>query len=285
MLYFTLVKCVGAGVSLAHVGRVLNQRACKARGRCCPMPPERALTATAPQVTRRPGDAKPQPAAAPAQPAAATPQPVPATPQPVPAAGAAPAPAPARIRMATHHRKQLSPAAEARLLKRPIVESADILARVRPIQEAVKMRGDAALLELTEKFDRVKLATPVLDLRAPGRQPVQLDPEVRAAIDLAMGNVRRFHEAQLPTTDLRMETMPGVECSRFARPIERVGLYVPGGTAVLPSTTYMLGVPAQVAGCQQIILASPPGLSGRVAPEVEYIADKVCGRAWAGPGR
>ena len=98
---------------------------------------------------------------------------------------------------------------------------------------------------------------------------------VKEALDLAMGNVRRFHEAQLPTSDLRVETMDGVSCSRFVRPIERVGLYVPGGSAVLPSTTYMLGIPAQVAGCHEIVIATPPRPDGSVVPEVLYVAEQI----------
>lgn len=204
MLYFALTKCVAAGVSLADVEAVLNKRSLK--------------------VTRRPGNAKPQfvqqaPSAAPS--------------------AAAPEPKTGRISMNMYHKKNLSAADEAKLLKRPIVESTDIMNRVRPIHEAVRSRGDAALLELTEKFDKAKLSSPVKDMRDPNRKPVVLDPEVKAAIDLAMGNVRRFHQAQLPTTDLVMETMPGVECSRFVRPIERVGLYVPGGSAVSNINIYV----------------------------------------------
>lgn len=100
-------------------------------------------------------------------------------------------------------------------------------------------------------------------------------PDVRAAIDCAYDNIKKFHEAQLEIQPLRVETMPGVICSRFARSISRVGLYVPGGTAILPSTALMLGVPAQVARCREIVIATPPRPDGSISPEVMYVAHKV----------
>jgi len=98
---------------------------------------------------------------------------------------------------------------------------------------------------------------------------------VHAAIDVAYANIHKFHEAQASSDTLVVETMPGVVCSRFARPIARVGLYVPGGTAVLPSTALMLGIPAQVAGCKEIVLATPPRPDGTISPEVMYVAHLV----------
>jgi phosphoribosyl-ATP pyrophosphohydrolase/phosphoribosyl-AMP cyclohydrolase/histidinol dehydrogenase len=97
---------------------------------------------------------------------------------------------------------------------------------------------------------------------------------VRDAIDKAYDNVRKFHEAQI-TPPIMVETVPGVICERFTRPIARVGLYVPGGTAILPSSAYMLGIPAQVAGCEEIVLATPPREDGSISPEVMYVAHKV----------
>src|SRR5262249_23005814 len=88
-------------------------------------------------------------------------------------------------------------------------------------------------------------------------------------------NIYKFHEAQLSKSTLVVETSPGVVCSRFSRPIEKVGLYVPGGTAVLPSTALMLGVPAKVAGCSEIVIASPPRKDGTMVPETLYVAHKV----------
>jgi phosphoribosyl-ATP pyrophosphohydrolase/phosphoribosyl-AMP cyclohydrolase/histidinol dehydrogenase len=104
---------------------------------------------------------------------------------------------------------------------------------------------------------------------------MKLDDKVRKAIDEAYANIFKFHEAQLDKSELIVETMPGIICSRFVRPIEKVGLYVPGGTAILPSTTLMLGIPAKVAGCKEIVIASPPRKDGTVAPEVVYVAHKI----------
>jgi phosphoribosyl-ATP pyrophosphohydrolase/phosphoribosyl-AMP cyclohydrolase/histidinol dehydrogenase len=104
---------------------------------------------------------------------------------------------------------------------------------------------------------------------------MQLSQETIDAIDISFENIRRFHAAQMEEKPLTIETMPGVVCQRFARSIERVGLYVPGGTAVLPSTALMLGVPAMVAGCKKIVIASPPRADGSVTPEIVYIAQKV----------
>ncbi|KAJ2475358.1 trifunctional histidinol dehydrogenase [Coemansia sp. RSA 2131] len=157
------------------------------------------------------------------------------------------------------------------LQQRPIIDSEEIMRRVRPIVDAVRANGDAAVLEFTAKFDRVKLDHTVI--RAPFEVPA-LSDAVRAAIDQAYSNVHAFHTAQLGA-DTCIETMPGVKCSRFSRAIERVGLYVPGGTAVLPSSALMLGVPAQVAGCREIVLATPPRSDGSIVPEVLYVAHKV----------
>ncbi|KAJ2784918.1 trifunctional histidinol dehydrogenase [Coemansia javaensis] len=270
LLYFAMVKCAAHGVSLADVERSLDRKHLR--------------------VTRRPGNAKPQFSSAPALPAVATTASaldttsvldtsVPSSSVPrtsIPRTSILnPAIRPARpgepIRMRVFAAADLSPAERAALLQRPIVDSAEIMRRVRPIVDAVRANGDAAVLELTEKFDRVRLAQTVV--RAPFDVPA-LPAPVRAAIDQAYANVRAFHAAQLePPT--RVETMPGVTCTRFSRAIERVGLYVPGGTAVLPSSALMLGVPAQVAGCREIVLATPPRADGSIVPEVLYVAHKV----------
>lgn len=101
-----------------------------------------------------------------------------------------------------------------------------------------------------------------------------LDADVQQAFDTAFANIKMFHEAQKAVT-LDVETMPGVRCRRIARPIEAVGLYVPGGTAVLPSSALMLCVPAAIAGCKTIVLATPPRPDGSVTPEVLYCAKKA----------
>lgn len=101
-----------------------------------------------------------------------------------------------------------------------------------------------------------------------------LDREVTAAFDVAYENIKKFHSAQM-TNEIEVETMSGVVCRRLSRPITAVGLYVPGGTAVLPSTALMLAVPASIAGCKTIVLATPPRPDGSVTPEVLYCAKKA----------
>jgi phosphoribosyl-ATP pyrophosphohydrolase/phosphoribosyl-AMP cyclohydrolase/histidinol dehydrogenase len=161
-------------------------------------------------------------------------------------------------------------------LQRPSQKSPDaILKIVHPIIDEVKRGGDKAVLSYTHKFEKAtSLTSPVIKAPFP-QELMNLAPETIAAIDTSFENIRKFHSAQKEEKALQVETMPGVVCSRFSRPIERVGLYVPGGTAVLPSTALMLGVPAMVAGCQKIVLASPPRSDGSVTPEIVYVAHKV----------
>ena len=161
-------------------------------------------------------------------------------------------------------------------LQRPSQRSTDdIMKIVNPIIREVREGGDAAVLRYTHNFEKAtSLTSPIL--RAPFPQSLmQLPQETIEAIDVSFDNIRHFHAAQQDTEPLRVETMPGIVCSRFSRPIERVGLYVPGGTAVLPSTALMLGVPAMVAGCKSIVMASPPRSDGTITPEIVYIAHKV----------
>ena len=159
---------------------------------------------------------------------------------------------------------------------RPIQKTSEIMHLVNPIIDSVRSKGDAALIELTKKFDGVELKTPVLEAPFAPEYFEGLTEEMKQSLDLSIENVRKFHAAQLQKKPLVVTTQPGVICSRFPRAIERGGLYIPGGTAILPSTALMLGVPAQVAGCKEIVFASPPRKSdGKVSPEVVYVAAKV----------
>ena len=243
LIYFALTKCVSAGVGIREI--------------------EESLDLKAKKVTRRPGNAKPEWASkiqdvrAPVSP-----------PVRVEVGDAAP------IQMRTSDLSKITAEERAKLLRRPVLNSDEMIAKVKPIVDSVRARGDAALLELTAKFDKAKMtSTIVLPPFTP--ESMQIDDSVRRSIDDAYRNIRKFHEAQIDGNTLVVETMPGVVCSRFARPIARVGLYVPGGTAVLPSTALMLGIPAQVAGCQQIVLATPPRPDGSISPEVMYVAHLV----------
>ncbi|KAL6942708.1 hypothetical protein ACO0RG_001669 [Hanseniaspora osmophila] len=159
---------------------------------------------------------------------------------------------------------------------RPIQKSNDIMNLVGPIVSNVRTKGDAALLSYTEKFDGCKLSSPVLEAPFPPEYIESLSEEMKQSLDLSIANVEKFHQAQLQTDILDVETQPGVICSRFPRPIEKVGLYIPGGTAVLPSTALMLGVPAKVAQCKEIVFATPPNRqTGKISGEVVYVAEKV----------
>ncbi|KIY02311.1 uncharacterized protein Z520_02449 [Fonsecaea multimorphosa CBS 102226] len=161
-------------------------------------------------------------------------------------------------------------------LQRPSQKSNEkIMSLVHPIIADVRANGDSAVLKYTHKFEKATgLKSPVLKAPFP-KSLMQLPEETIKAINTSYDNILKFHAAQKPSAPLIVETMPGVTCSRFSRPIEKVGLYIPGGTAVLPSTALMLGVPAMAAGCKNIVLASPPRSDGTVTPEIVYIAHKV----------
>ncbi|KAK4937313.1 trifunctional histidinol dehydrogenase [Elasticomyces elasticus] len=161
-------------------------------------------------------------------------------------------------------------------LQRPSQRSNEkIMGLVHPIIADVRAHGDSAVLKYTHKFEKAtSLKSPVLKAPFP-ESLMQLPEETIKAINTSYDNILKFHSAQKPKSDLVVETMPGVTCSRFSRPIEKVGLYIPGGTAVLPSTALMLGVPAMAAGCKNIVLASPPRSDGTITPEIVYIAHKV----------
>ncbi|KAF3939147.1 hypothetical protein ABW19_dt0205158 [Dactylella cylindrospora] len=257
LLYFTLTKCVSSGVTLADVEKNLDAKSLK--------------------VVRRKGDAKSKYTDGEKL------QDVPVPPPPPPAAAETKIEIPVqteakadRIEMTKYYTKDLSGEELDNVLKRPSQKSSEtIMGIVNPIIKAVREEGDKALLAYTQKFDRCpNLKATVLKAPYPESFMV-LSPEVKAAIDLSYDNILKFHAAQKEAKPLVVETMPGVECSRFARPIERVGLYIPGGTAVLPSTALMLGVPAMVAGCKTIVFASPPRPDGSITPEIVYIAHKV----------
>lgn len=181
-----------------------------------------------------------------------------------------------RIQMQRFVTAEESPATINEALKRPSQRSTEkIMGIVRPIITDIQTRGDEALLQYTHKFEKAtSLTSPVLKAPFPEKL-MQLPADTIEAIDISYENIRKFHAAQKEERPLEVETMPGVICSRFARPIESVGLYVPGGTAVLPSTALMLGVPAKVAGCERIIIASPPRADGSLTPEIVYVAHKV----------
>jgi histidinol dehydrogenase len=170
----------------------------------------------------------------------------------------------------------LSTQERSQALRRPrLQDAAEIHARVREIINDVRARGDAAALEFTRRFDGVALSAIEVTTAEFAAAETALDAEQRQAIDRAIANVRRFHEAQIGTA-LRVETAPGVVCERQFRPIDAVGLYVPAGVAPLPSAAIMLAVPARIAGCPTRIICTPPRRDGTADPAVLTIAN-LCG--------
>ena len=162
----------------------------------------------------------------------------------------------------------LDDAARRSFLRRPAVEDdAAIRTAVLAIVNDVKNRGDDALHALTARLDGVELDDLRVSREEMDAASALLPPQAVDAIDVAISNVRRFHEAQMPP-DVMVETMPGVRCERVSRPIDAVGLYVPAGTAPLPSAAVMLAVPAVIAGCATRIVCTPPRPDGRADPAV-----------------
>ncbi|EGQ9700361.1 histidinol dehydrogenase [Vibrio parahaemolyticus] len=168
--------------------------------------------------------------------------------------------------------QSLSEEQQDAILERPaIAEGANITAAVADVIAKVRTQGDAALLEFTEKFDRVKpesIRVPSKEINAASER---LSAEMKQALEQAYSNIAKFHKAQKPQP-IKVETQPGVMCEQVTRPIQKVGLYIPGGSAPLPSTVLMLGVPAKIAGCRKVVLCSPPP----IADEILYVA-KLCG--------
>lgn len=157
---------------------------------------------------------------------------------------------------------ELSPERQRQLLSRPAVEDDDrIREGARRIIERVRQDGDDALRTLTRELDRAELNTLQVTDQEFEAAESELNSAAIDAIELAIGNVSRFHEAQRPAP-IDVETMPGIRCERISHPLDSVGLYVPAGTAPLPSAAVMLAVPAAIAGCPKRILCTPPRPDG-----------------------
>ena len=160
------------------------------------------------------------------------------------------------------------------LLKRPNFDAAELLPKVQSILDAVALEGDAALLRLSETFDQVHLKSIVIDPTLIQAAEALVAPALKTAIQSAKVNIEIFHQAQLKKEE-KIETMPGVWCWRKSVGIEKVGIYIPGGTAPLFSTVLMLGIPAKLAGCKEVILCTPPRKDGTVDPAILYAAGLV----------
>ncbi|MFB9862095.1 histidinol dehydrogenase [Rufibacter immobilis] len=162
----------------------------------------------------------------------------------------------------------------AALTQRPVQKLDQLRAGVQQTFDLVQQRGDAALIELAAKFDKATLQSVwVTDKEVAAAVP-QVAQELKDAIELAYNNINRFHEAQREPVQ-QLETMSGVTCWRKSVAIQKVGLYIPGGSAPLFSTLLMLGIPAQIAGCQEIVLATPPSADGSINATILYTAHRL----------
>ena len=157
------------------------------------------------------------------------------------------------------------------LLKRPVLKERDMDAIVGPILEGVRTRGDNALRQYTEQFDHVRLSRLQVTQEEFMEAAGKVEPDLKKAVEIATRHIEVFHRSQ-QTKSEKITTSPGVACWQKAVAIQKVGLYVPGGTAPLFSTVLMLAIPARIAGCSEIILCTPPGKDGKIHPAVLYAA-------------
>ena len=161
------------------------------------------------------------------------------------------------------------------ILKRPTQTVKEIETTVNQVFEDVQKNGDTAIKKYTKKFDKVAVTSLKVTQEEISIAVEAVSRELKEAIQQAAANIEKFHRAQ-KTEKVYQETTPGVVCWQEKRPIEKVGLYIPGGTAPLLSTVLMLAIPAKIAGCQEIILCSPPNFEGKIANEILYTAN-LCG--------
>lgn len=157
------------------------------------------------------------------------------------------------------------------LILRPLMVEADLESGVREIMHQVRRNGDEGIRKFTRVIDGVDLQDLIATEAEMKEAEALVSPDLKGAIAVARQNIESFHRSQWQSREL-VETMPGVQCWQKQTPIDRVGLYIPGGTAPLFSTLLMLGVPAQLAGCREIVLCTPPGKGGLVHPAILYTA-------------
>ena len=176
--------------------------------------------------------------------------------------------------MKIYNYSDLSKSDIQKLVQRNVDPANEVRAIVEAVIAEVRENGDKALFGYAAKFDKVELDKLYLDKDELIALAASVTDEQKAALETAYANIYKFHKAQLKAED-KIETTPGVTCWREIRPIERVGLYIPGGSAVLPSTFLMLGIPAMIAGCHEIVVCSPPQKDGKVNPFIAWVALKL----------
>lgn len=159
-------------------------------------------------------------------------------------------------------------------LKRPVQKTKEIEKIVKPILRKVKRSGDKALKKFALEYDHVQIKSLCVSAEEVIKAKDMVDPRLKEAILVAKENIQKFHAAQI-SPELKMEIMEGVTCMRRSVPIQKVGLYIPGGTAPLFSTVLMLGVPANLAGCEEIVLCTPPDADGNIHPAILFTADLI----------
>ncbi|CAN5353902.1 histidinol dehydrogenase [soil metagenome] len=170
--------------------------------------------------------------------------------------------------------KNPSPSEWPEILTRPALDFKKVEKVVKPILKKVKRKGDRALVKFALEYDHVEIKDFLVSKKEIEAAGSKVNEELKKAIKLAIENVKKFHTAQ-KEDGLQIETLPGVICSRKSIPIPSVGLYIPGGTAPLFSTVIMLGVPALIAGCKEIIICTPPNPYGKINPAILYTADLI----------
>ncbi len=173
--------------------------------------------------------------------------------------------------MKTYNYSDLNRSEIAKLVQRNVDPANEIRGIVEEVLSNVNQHGDRALFDYANRFDKVELNKLYLDKAELADIASAITEDQKAALQIAYNNIYKFHQTQLKTED-KVETMPGVTCWRELRAIEKVGLYIPGGSAVLPSTFLMLGIPARIAGCKEIVVCSPPQKNGKVNAFIAYVA-------------
>ncbi len=161
-----------------------------------------------------------------------------------------------------------------KLCSRPLLDNVKLEREVRSIMDEVRKGGDEVLKKFSRQFDGVEIRNFNVSAEKLAESADLLDDRLKDAIGLAVKNIETFHLAQKPH-EVKVTTMPGVECSMRHLPIEKIGLYIPGGTAPLFSSVLMLGIPARIAGCSEVVMCTPPGKSGSIHPAILYAASQA----------